>query len=158
MTLRLTWTCHDVSKAFVPGLRRGFALVPLVKYDRETDEEHRARVQEVLKTIRAKTRRGKPLFFAAMSQSPERRKRAQLAGKVKRMIIEAGGEPRKIDVEYGRANVWYNSIKVASGVTTAPDGALVEKAGWVHLALARQIGISEDTATSKWGELRKALQ
>ena len=51
------------------------------------------------------------------------------------MIIEAGGEPRKIDVEYGRANVWYNSIKVASGVTTAPDGALVEKAGWVHLAL-----------------------
>ena len=70
MTLRLTWTCHDVSKAFVPGLRRGFALVPLVKYDRETDEEHRARVQEVLKTIRAKTRRGKPLFFRRHEPKP----------------------------------------------------------------------------------------
>ena len=68
-----------------------------------------------------------------MSQSPERRKRAQLAGKVKRLIIEEGGDPRNIEVEYGTANLWYNSVKIASGVTSAPEGAQAEKAGWLHL-------------------------
>ncbi|CAE7439943.1 unnamed protein product [Symbiodinium sp. CCMP2592] len=156
----------DTSKAFVPGLRRGFALVPLTKNLGESDEEQRARVQEALRAVRAakvvtgqKPEGGERYLFAAMSQSPERRKRAQLAGKVKRLIIEEGGDIRRIDVEYGTANLWYNSIKVASGVTSPPDGASVEKAGWVHLGtLARQIGISEAAATSKWGELRKALQ
>ncbi|CAE7726322.1 kif1 [Symbiodinium sp. CCMP2592] len=156
----------DTSQAFVPGLRRGFALVPLNKLEGESDSEQRARVQEVLRTIRAakivtgqRPEGGHRYFFAALSQSPERRKKAQLAGKVKRLIIEEGGDVRKIDVEYGTANLWYNSVKVASGVTSAPDGASVEKAGWVHLGtVARQIGISEEAATSKWGELRKALQ
>ncbi|CAE7244982.1 dis32 [Symbiodinium sp. CCMP2592] len=156
----------DVSQAFVPGLRRGFALVPLTRLEGETEEEQRARVQEALRTIRAakvvtgqRPEGGQRYFFAAMSQSPERRKRAQLAGKVKRLIIEEGGDVRRIDVEYGTANLWYNSIKVASGVTSAPEGASVEKSGWVHLgSLARQIGISEETAANKWGELRKALQ
>ncbi|CAE7744136.1 unnamed protein product [Symbiodinium sp. CCMP2592] len=152
----------DTSQAFVPGLRRGFALVPLSKLEGENDAEQRARVQEVLRTIRAakivtgqRPEGGHRYFFAALSQSPERRKKAQLAGKVKRLIIEEGGDVRKIDVEYGTANLWYNSVKVASGVTSAPDGASVEKAGWVHLGtVARQIGISEEAATSKWGELR----
>ncbi|CAE7807571.1 unnamed protein product [Symbiodinium sp. CCMP2592] len=119
----------DTSKAFVPGLRRGFALVPLIKHDGESDEEQRARVQEVLKTIRAakiitgqRPEGGNRYFFAALSQSPERRKRAQLAGKVKRLIIEEGGDIRHIDVEYGTANLWYNSVKVASGVTSPPEG------------------------------------
>ncbi|CAE7235511.1 unnamed protein product [Symbiodinium sp. CCMP2592] len=155
----------DLSQAFVPGLRRGFALVPLIKLEGETEEEQRARVQEALRTIRAakvvtgqRPEGGQRYFFAAMSQSPERRKRAQLAGKVKRLIIEEGGDVRHIDVEYGTANLWYNSIKVASGVTSAPEGASIEKSGWVHLgSLARQIGISEETAVQKWGELRKAL-
>ncbi|CAE6934847.1 unnamed protein product [Symbiodinium sp. CCMP2592] len=144
----------DVSQAFVPGLRRGFALVPLTKLDGESDEEQRVRIQEILRTIRAakvvtgqRPEGGNRYFFAALSQSPERRKKAQLAGKVKRLIIEEGGDVRRIDVEYGTANLWYNGTKVASGVTSAPEGASTEKAGWVHLgALARQIGISEDAA------------
>ncbi|CAE7308075.1 unnamed protein product [Symbiodinium sp. CCMP2592] len=142
----------DTSKAFVPGLRRGFALVPLTKLDGESDEDQRTRVQEALRTIRAakvvtgqKPEGGNRYFFAALSQSPERRKRAQMAGKIKRLIIEEGGDIRRIDVEYGTANLWYNSIKIASGVTTPPEGASIEKAGWVHLgALARQIGASEE--------------
>ncbi|CAE7364888.1 unnamed protein product [Symbiodinium sp. CCMP2592] len=155
----------DVDKAFVPGLRRGFALVPLTKLEGESDDEQRARVQEILRTVRAakivtgqRPEGGNRYFFAALSQSPERRRRAQLAGKVKRFIIEEGGDPRKIEVEYGTANLWYNTVKIASGVTSAPEGATAEKAGWVHLGtLARQIGISEETATSRWGDLRKAL-
>ncbi|CAE7557635.1 unnamed protein product [Symbiodinium sp. CCMP2592] len=153
----------DVEKAFVPGLRRGFALVPITKLEGESDEEQRARVQEVLRTVRAakivtgqRPEGGNRYFFAALSQSPERRRRAQMAGKVKRLIIEEGGDPRKIEVEYGTANLWYNTVKIASGVTSAPEGATTEKAGWVHLGtLARQVGISEETATSRWGDLRK---
>ena len=157
----------DVSKAFVPGLRRGSALVPLTRHDGESDGDQRARVQEALRTIRAARvvtgqRRGggNRFFFAALSQSPERRKRAQLAGKVKRLILEAGGDPLRVEVEFGTANLfWYNGMKVASGVTSLPEGAIGEKAGWVHLAsLARQLGLSEATLTDQWGELRKALQ
>ena len=59
---------------------------------------------------------GNRFLFATMSQSPERRKRAQLAGKVKRLIIEEGGDPNHIEVEFGTANLWYNSIKLASGL------------------------------------------
>ncbi|CAE7712118.1 unnamed protein product [Symbiodinium sp. CCMP2592] len=155
----------DLDKAFVPGLRRGFALIPLTKMEGETDEDQRARVQDILRTVRAakiitgqRPEGGNRYFFAALSQSPERRKRAQLAGKVKRLIIEEGGDVRKIDVEYGTANLWYNSVKISSGVTSAPDGATTEKAGWVHLGtLARQIGIAEETASARWDELRKAL-
>ena len=66
-----------------------------------------------------------------MSQSPERRKRAQLAGKIKRLIIEEGGDPRLIEIEYGTASLWYNGVKIASGVTSTPEGATSETAGWV---------------------------
>ncbi|CAE7205709.1 unnamed protein product [Symbiodinium sp. CCMP2592] len=124
----------DVDKAFVPGLRRGFALVPLTNLEGETGADQRTRVQEVLRTVLAakiitgqRPEGGNRYFFAALSQSPERRRRAQLAGKVKRLIIEEGGDPRRIDVEYGTANLWYNSVKIASRVTSAPDKATTEK-------------------------------
>ncbi|CAE7327394.1 unnamed protein product [Symbiodinium sp. CCMP2456] len=138
----------DISQAFVPGLRRGFTIVPLAKAPGETEADQREQRPEG----------GHRYLFATMSQSPERRKRAQLAGKVKRLIIEEGGDPSRIEVEYGTANLWYNSVKLASGVTSAPSGASVEKAGWVHLGnLTRQIGGSEDAVTTRWGDLRKAL-
>ncbi|CAE7158331.1 unnamed protein product, partial [Symbiodinium necroappetens] len=74
------------------------------------------------------------------------------------IVAKEGGDPSRIEVEYGTANLWYNSVKLASGVTSAPSGASVEKAGWVHLGnLTRQIGGSEDAVTTRWGDLRKAL-
>ncbi|CAE7209228.1 kif1 [Symbiodinium sp. CCMP2456] len=55
--------------------------------------------------------------------------------------MEEGGDPRQLEVECGTANVWYNTVKLASGVTSPPEGATAEKSGWVHLStLARQIG------------------
>ena len=156
----------DLSQAFVPGLRRGFAIVPLQKNAGESETDMRTRVQSILRAVREakivtgeRREGGQRFLFAAMSQSPERRKRAQLAGKVKRLIIEEGGDPRNIEVEYGTANLWYNSVKIASGVTSAPEGAQAEKAGWLHLGnIARQIGGAEEAISSRWEQLRKALQ
>ena len=65
-----------------------------------------------------------------MSQSLDRQKRAQLAGKVKRRAIEEGGRSGSplIEVEFGTANFWCDGITVAKG-------------GWVQLGnLARQLG------------------
>ena len=40
-----------------------------------------------------------------MSESPERRKRVQFAGKVKRLVIEKGGDRRLLEVEFGTGNI-----------------------------------------------------
>ena len=83
--------------------------------------------------------RGNRYLFATMSQ------KAQFTGQVKRLIIEEGGDPRRIEVEFGTANIWYNSIKFGSG-SPRHLRAAIEKAGWVHLGtLALQIGGSEES-------------
>ena len=43
----------DLSQAFVPGLRREFAIVPLIKYEGENDQTIRERVQGVLRLVRS---------------------------------------------------------------------------------------------------------
>lgn len=155
----------DMDDAFVPGLRRGFAILPLQPRDGEDHATHRGRVQEALRTIRAakiitgpRPEGGNRYFFATMSQPLERRRRAQFAGKIKRLILEAGGRAQALEVEYGTANIWYNAVKVASGVTTAPNGAKIESGGWLTLSpLARQLGTSEASLGEAWDELRKGL-
>ncbi|CAE7554898.1 SMC1 [Symbiodinium sp. CCMP2592] len=126
----------DTEEAFVPGLRRGFAIVPVNNRSGESDMD----------------------FRAAMSESPERRKRAQFAGKVKRLVLELDGDKRQLDVEFGTGNIWHGQVRVASAVSTAPIGAASTRVGWVHLAtIASQMGVSDSSLTTKWDELRKAL-
>ena len=43
----------DLSDAFVPGLRLGFAIVPLRKNPGENDDDMRLRVQQTLRAVRA---------------------------------------------------------------------------------------------------------
>ena len=42
----------DLSQAFVPGLRRGFAIVPLNKNTGESEADMRTRVQTILRAVR----------------------------------------------------------------------------------------------------------
>ena len=65
---------------------------------------------------------------AAMSETPERRRRAQFAGKAKRLILESGGDNGKLEVEFGAGNLWYATHKVASADVKevkkrVPDGS-----------------------------------
>ncbi|CAE7305788.1 unnamed protein product [Symbiodinium sp. CCMP2592] len=120
----------DMDDAFVPGIRRGFAIVPVAARAGESQGEFRARIREALKEIREskvitgqRPEGGDRHFWAAMSESPERRKRARFAGKIKRLILEMQGDKNKLDVEFGTGNVWYSSIKIASATTPPPAGA-----------------------------------
>ena len=73
----------DMEEAFVPGLRRGFAVVPIAPREGEGQWSFQSRIRESLKHIREskvitgqKPQGGDRCFWAAMSESPERRKRS----------------------------------------------------------------------------------
>ena len=110
----------DMDEAFVPGLRRGFAIVPVTPRSGEPDTDFRRRIRESLKAIRAAKlvtgqcdQGGERYFWAAMSESPERRRRAQFAGKAKRLVLEMEGDRGILDVQFGTGNLWYNGMRFA---------------------------------------------
>ncbi|OLP90095.1 Retrovirus-related Pol polyprotein from type-1 retrotransposable element R2 [Symbiodinium microadriaticum] len=153
----------DLQDAFVPGIRRGFAIVPIQPRRQEDAIDYRRRVREALQRIREakvvtgeKPQGGERYMWAAMSESPERRRRAQFAGKVKRLVLEESGDKSQLEVEFGTGNVWYGRVRVASAVLTAPDEADKAGVGWISLpTLARQMGTSPDSLTAKWNELKQ---
>eukprot|EP00439_Symbiodinium_sp_Y106_P077815 s3121_g16.t1 len=107
----------DLAPMFVPGLRRGFAILPIEARTGEDQQRFRGRVRDALRAVRAakvvtgqRGQGGDRYFFAAMSETPERRRRAQFAGKVKRLILEVGGDnSNKLEVEFGTGNLWDGS-------------------------------------------------
>ena len=83
---------------FVPGLRRGYAILPILPKPFEDEDARRHRVQEAIQRVRnanltlgTHEQGGLRKLWIAISQSPERRRRAKLAGKVKRTILGTGG-------------------------------------------------------------------
>ena len=155
----------DLAPMFVPGLRRGFAILPIEARQEEEQAHFRGRIRDSLRAIRTakivtgtRPQGGDRYFFAAMSETPERRRRAQFAGKVKRWILEASGDPKLLEVEFGTGNLWYATQKIASAVTSPPDGCDRAGPGWVNLPLlSRQLGGSLDELRGKWGELQASL-
>ncbi|CAE7709541.1 unnamed protein product, partial [Symbiodinium necroappetens] len=149
----------DLQEAFVPGLRRGFAILPVNPREGEGQEPFRNRVRMALKQIREarivtgdRPEGGHRYFWAAMSESPERRKRAQFSGKVKRLILGSQGDRRLVQVEFGTGNVWYDGAKIASAVTSTPPGGEMAGVGWINLpSLARQLGTSLTELTDRRG-------
>ena len=154
----------DLAEAFVPGLRRGFAIVPISPRRDEAIAEYRRRIREALQRVReakivtgTRPQGGDRHLWAAMSESPERRRRAQFAGKVKR-LLEESGDRSKLEVEFGTGNVWYCKARIASAVLMAPEEADKAGVGWLSLpTLARQLGTSLSSLTDRWGELKKGL-
>ncbi|CAE7918081.1 unnamed protein product [Symbiodinium necroappetens] len=143
------------SAAVVDDVRRRLELLEgKFATDAETTlklvREHIARLQARVVTG-DRPEGGHRYFWAAMSESPERRKRAQFSGKVKRLILESEGDRRLIQVEFGTGNVWYDGTKISSAVTSAPPGGEKIGAGWIHLpSLARQLGTSLTELTERW--------
>ncbi|CAE7750768.1 unnamed protein product [Symbiodinium necroappetens] len=153
----------DLQDAFVPGIRRGFAIVPIQARRQEDVPDFRRRVREALQRVREakiitgeKPQGGERHLWAAMSESPERRRRAQFAGKVKRLVLEEAGDKSLLEVEFGTGNVWYGRVRIASAVLTAPEEADKAGVGWISLpTLARQMGTSLSSLTAKWDELKQ---
>ena len=92
----------------------------------------------------------------ALSQSPERRRRAKLAGKVKRTILELGGQKDAMEVEFATGTVWYDQVKISSAAAEKPRGAESAGAGWADVtALAKAMRKPLGDVQAVW-ELRKA--
>ena len=156
----------DLGEAFVPGLRRGYIIVPMTPRQNETGDEMRTRVQQAVLRVRNAnlvlgTRDdGEPSrLWMAVSQPPERRKRAQLAAKTKRLILEMEGDARQLEVEWSTGSVWYRQRRIASAGGGKPNGAEDAGPGWIHLhELARQLGVEEGEVNRKWRPLAAHLR
>ncbi|CAE7795568.1 CPK2 [Symbiodinium sp. CCMP2592] len=132
-TLRLDLNTQG---AFVPGVRRGYCIIPLHKKENESDEDQRARVQSCIKHVRhanvtVGTRQdGTPSkLWLNISQPPEKRRKVQVAAKCKRLLLELGALMHDIDTEYSTGQVWYKSTRVASAVNAGAPALQ----GWIDL-------------------------
>ena len=102
----------NMSEASVPGLRRVLSLFPLPLYTpNESDEGIRQRIHTANATLGRKPDGNPAKLWLAVSQPPERRRRAALAGKVKRLIIKAEGDSMvpRMDPEGGNGADWFKS-------------------------------------------------
>ena len=158
----------NLADAFVPGVRRGFVLIPISANPEETDEAMRQRIQSCIRRVNSanvslgRKPDGNPAkLWLSISQPPERRRRAALAGKVKRLIIEAGGVPliNRIEPEWATGTVWFQNVKVSSGSTAGPASSTPAGCGWIDLpAIAAQLGMDQAALESTWTPLLAALR
>ena len=126
-------------------------------------EEGVGRVQQAIQRVRnanittgTTDTGGMRKLWIALSQSPERRKRAKLAGKVKRTILELGGDAKAMEVEFATGTVWMGGHKVSSAAAEKPKDAEKAGAGWVDVPLlAKSLKKSLKDVQAVW-ELRKA--
>ena len=83
----------NMQEAFVPGVRREFVLIPMKPNQDESDAEMRQRAQACIKRVNqagvhlgTKADGNAAKLWLAVSQPPEKGRRAALAGKIKRLI------------------------------------------------------------------------
>ncbi|CAE7382151.1 unnamed protein product, partial [Symbiodinium sp. CCMP2592] len=137
----------EADDGFVPGLRRGYAILPIRARPMESEGDRRTRVQQAIQRVRnanvttgTDDRGNMRKLWIALSQSPERRRRAKLTGKVKRTILEMGGDKTALEVEFATGTVWLSKIKVASATAERPKGAETAGVGWADItALAKAL-------------------
>ena len=164
-TLRLDL---DVQDAFVPGLRRGYCIIPLHKKGGETDDQQRTRVQACIRQVRnanvtVGTRPdGAPAkLFLNISQPPEKRRKVQVAAKCKRLLMDPGALAADVEAEYSTGQVWHKSVKVASASNNmAPISSVTTgTGGWIDLhTIANNIHRSVDAVQAAWQPLGAVLK
>ncbi|CAE7394441.1 unnamed protein product [Symbiodinium necroappetens] len=150
----------SMADAFVPGVRRGFVLVPIAPRDGESDEAMRQRIQTCIRRVNTsnislgwKPDGNQARLWLTLSQPPERRRRAALAGKVKRLIIEAGGSSlvSRIEPEWATGTVWLKDTKISSGTSAGPPSSSSAGCGWIDLPrIAELIGVDPQLLAKTW--------
>ena len=115
-----------------PEVRRGYVIIPYKTRQQETGEQLREQLQYALKSPTDQTR----FLWMQMSQSPERRRRAQLA-----ILSVTGGVAQGLEVEWPTGTVWLHANRVCSATSATAPGADQVRAGWVDLnAIANSLG------------------
>ena len=144
----------DFGEAFVPGIRRGYAIVPYTARSGETESHF----QERLRGAMARVRQANVLTSDEGPQRPrhlwlnfptfsDRRKRAILAGKIKRAVLESG-------VSLLRPQCGFEAEKWQGGNSAAPLGHADRMWMGGRDALVNMLG----KAPHQMGALKGAIQ
>ena len=152
----------------MPGLRRGYLVVPYKPRGNESEHVMFQRLTQVIQKVRqarqatgALTPTGQPKYlWLSISQTPERRRRARFAGKVKRLMLEQGASQNLLQVEFATGTAWYQGRKVASATTAPPAGQEVERSsmGWLDAeAVGHHTHKTKSSITSSWNALLQPL-
>ena len=163
------------AEAFVPGQRRGFAVVPLVPIGNETHQSMMRRAIEAVETTRKlkqlsghQDKDGKNLvIWAAISQPPEVRRKAKLLAKSKRAILESyekvQGQDKAGDLQVQvdhRKYVLAIEGKKVGGCARQPSAGeiLVCDHGWVGAALiCEHTKETKQAFAERWHQLVDAI-
>ena len=163
------------AEAFVPGQRRGFAVVPLMPVGNETHQSMMRRAIEAVQTTRKlkqpsghQDKDGKNLIiWAAISQPPEVRRKAKFLAKSKRAILESYEQMQghnkagdmQVQVDYRRYIIAIEGKKVGGCDRQPPTGEiLVCDHGWVDAALASERTKETTQAfAERWHQLVDAI-
>jgi hypothetical protein len=91
------------------------------------------------------------------------RRRAALAGRTKRLILQlGGGNPggAQVEVEWGSGTVWLGGHRVASAASAGPPHAeKVATGGWVDLAgVAPGVRVDESRVRAEWEPIARTLK
>ena len=132
----------DMRDTFVPGLPRGYAIIPLHRKDGESEADQRQRVQHCIKHVRnanltvgTKDNGVPSKLFLNISQPPEKRRKVQVAAKCKRLLMEHGALAADVEVEYATGQVWLKGARVAAATAamTPPHTTQTGTQGWIDL-------------------------
>ena len=154
--------------AFVPGLRRGYLVVPYKPRQQETERTMFQRLTQAIQQVRqaqqatgAMKPTGQPIYlWLSFSQTPERRRRARYAGKIKRLLLEQGASKNHLQVEFATGTARYQGRKIASSAAPPPIGQAVERSplGWLEAeAVGGQTMKSKETIATAWNTLLQPL-
>jgi hypothetical protein len=157
----------DLDDVFVPGVRRGFAILPYSAREGESVETMRARIQGAMAKVKAANAvmhgRERPVWLVP-SRSPAERRRSALAGKTKRLILQlstdSGGRAPELEVEWGSGTVWLQGARVASAASSPPSQSEpVSTGGWIDLgAIASKLRLTTARVKKHWEPLAAALR
>ncbi|CAE7559110.1 unnamed protein product [Symbiodinium sp. CCMP2592] len=150
---------------FVPGVRRGYAILPIDDRMGEHFDQRKQRIQEVIAKVRdaniqlgRRADGGIKRVWIAMSQPPDRRRRARLAAKVKRLYLTLGGAKDALQMEFSTGTAWINSTKVCSATAPKPGGTEDAGPGWVNLEeIAKATRTTQQAVSTAWSPLKAEI-
>ena len=73
------------------------------------------------------------------STPPEKRRRNILAGKLKRAILEAGGDKGALEAEFATGSIWYRGKRVSGGGSSGHERCITVGCGWVSASLLSEM-------------------
>ena len=156
----------DTEGMLVPGVRRGLAIIPFKPRDGEDEAAMTQRVQEAMTKVRASNYvpagRDRAVWMTYSRTFAERR-RAALAGRTKRLIMQLGGGQSgrsDVEVEWGSGTVWLAGHRVASAASAPPAQAdKVQAGGWIDLAaIDKSLRVDESNVRGDWEPLARTLK